>query len=102
MLRLLSFAFFGGLLTLTASINALAAEETVIITPTPTPVVKEVIETTPAPTPTPVVKEVIETAPAPIVKEEMIVTTVPAPKEKRVTPSGFANCFTVAAGWYKK
>jgi len=52
-------------------------------------------EGSPAPvtTPTP--------APSQVAGHAMIVTPVPAAKEVIVTPSGFVNCFTIDAGWYK-
>jgi len=40
----------------------------------------------------------------PVTKETtttIINTPVPSPQEKIVTPSGYSNCFTVAAGWFK-
>lgn len=36
---------------------------------------------------------------SPTTGREVIVTTVPSPKEVIVTPEGYTNCFTVAAGW---
>lgn len=36
-----------------------------------------------------------------VVERPVIVTTVPAPKETIVTPSGYVSCFTVKAGWYQ-
>jgi hypothetical protein len=36
-----------------------------------------------------------------VVEKRVIVTTVPAPKEVIVTPEGYANCFSVTAGWYQ-
>lgn len=36
-----------------------------------------------------------------VIERPVIVTAVPAPKENIATPAGFANCFTVAAGWYQ-
>lgn len=35
-----------------------------------------------------------------MVEKRTIVTTVPAPKESVVIPVGYANCFTIKAGWY--
>lgn len=45
------------------------------------------------------VVEQVVVSPAPAA--QVIVTPTPAPKEVVVTPTGYVNCFTVAAGWYK-
>jgi hypothetical protein len=34
-----------------------------------------------------------------VVERQVIVTPVPAPKETVQIPTGYANCFTVDAGW---
>lgn len=65
-----------------------AQEETTIITTTPT------VTTTPEATATTVTT-------TPVVEKRVIITAVPAPKETIATPAGYANCFTVAAGWYQ-
>lgn len=36
-----------------------------------------------------------------VVEKPVIVTAVPAPKEVIVTPTGYADCFTIKAGWYQ-
>lgn len=81
-----SFVILSGILTLVVFINTNAQnEETVVVpaTAVTTPVASEVI-LTPSSTPT-----------------QTIVTEVPKPKEVVEIPSGYANCFTVASGWYK-
>lgn len=90
------------------------AAETVIVPATPSGTTEQVIvqpgtpaATTEQVTVTPVApagttQEVIVTKPTSIsTTKKMIVTEVPSPKEVIETPTGFVNCFTVAAGWYK-
>lgn len=69
--------------------NAQAQGKEVIVTTTPT-----VVTTTPTVTTT-------TTPVTAVVEEHVIVTPVPTAKEVIVTPTGYFNCFTVNAGWYR-
>lgn len=43
----------------------------------------------------------VVTTTTPVVEKRVIVTAVPAPKETIITPTGYANCFTIKSGWYQ-
>lgn len=78
-LHLAIAVLFGTLLSAMIYISSQAQETTIVTTP---PVASE---------------SVVMTSPS---TGSVIVTPVPAPKEVVVTPEGYANCFTVDAGWY--
>lgn len=91
------------------NVFAQSASETTITTTT-TPVTTEPVTTTVVPATTTTSTTIVPsstststsaTGTAVVVERPMIVTTVPAPKEVIVTPAGYANCFTVKAGWYQ-
>src|SRR5690242_4149502 len=61
--------------------------------------------TTPAAEPAPEAAAPNITSPAPspsqVAGRPMIMTPVPSAKEEIPTPTGYVNCFTVEAGWFK-
>lgn len=64
------------------------AEETTVITTEQVPVTTTTTQQVPVSTTT-------------TTTEQVIVTPAPAPKETVVTPTGYAKCTTVTAGWYQ-
>lgn len=71
--------------------------ETIVTETTPVTVAPATTVTAPVTT----VMPVSDTQAVVIQRPETIITTVPAPKETIVVPTGYSTCFTVKSGWYQ-
>jgi hypothetical protein len=83
-LRYFTYIFLALFAVANTQADTVTEETTTVTTPADAPTI-----TTPAP------------SPSQVSGRPMIVTPVPSAKEEIATPTGYVNCFTVEAGWYK-